>query len=73
MSEHRTPEVKTIISELDKKIKEEEIKAYVDPVRAEEAKEKGNEYFNKGIFLSFLVCIIFELSFATSFNCRRLC
>ncbi|XKL66599.1 hypothetical protein PGB90_010019 [Kerria lacca] len=48
MSEHRTPEVKTIISELDKKIKEEEIKAYVDPVRAEEAKEKGNEYFNKG-------------------------
>lgn len=48
MSEHRTPEVKTIISQLDKKIKEDEIKAYTDPVKAEEAKEKGNELFNKG-------------------------
>ncbi|KAK7582486.1 hypothetical protein V9T40_013931 [Parthenolecanium corni] len=48
MSEHRTPEVKTIISELDKKIKDFEIKAYIDPVKAEEAKEKGNEFFNKG-------------------------
>lgn len=48
MSEHRTPEVKTIISDLEKKIKEEEIKAYIDPVKAEEAKEKGNELFNKG-------------------------
>ncbi|CAH1711300.1 stress-induced-phosphoprotein 1 [Aphis gossypii] len=50
MSEHRTPEVKTIISELEKKIKEEDRKAYVDPVKAEEAKEKGNEFFNKGQF-----------------------
>lgn len=48
MSEHRTPEVRNIISELDKKIKEEERKAYIDPVKAEEAKEKGNEFFNKG-------------------------
>lgn len=51
MSEHRTPEVKTIISELDKKIKEEELKAYIDPAKAEEAKEKGNELFNKGMVL----------------------
>lgn len=50
MSEHRTPEVKTIISELEKKIKEEDRKAYVDPVKAEEAKEKGNEFFNKGSY-----------------------
>lgn len=50
MSEHRTPEVKSIISELQKKIKEEERKAYVDPVKAEDAKEKGNEFFNKGKF-----------------------
>lgn len=48
MSEHRTPEIRSIIAELNKKIKEEERKAYVDPVKAEEAKEKGNEYFNKG-------------------------
>jgi len=50
MSEHRTPEVKSIISELDKKIKEEERKAYIDPRKAEEAKEKGNDFFNKGQF-----------------------
>lgn len=48
MSEHRTPEVKTVISELEKKIKEEERRAYIDPVKAEDAKEKGNELFKKG-------------------------
>lgn len=58
MSEHRTPEVKTIISELEKKIKEEERKAYVDPEKAEEAKEKGNDFFNKGNFLN--VCSIMK-------------
>jgi len=57
MSEHRTPEVKTIISELEKKIKEEDRKAYVDPVKAEEAKEKGNEFFNKGSY--FIVVMIY--------------
>lgn len=59
MSEHRTPEVKSIISELEKKIKEVERKAYVDPVKAEEAKEKGNEFFNKGNFeISFIFSTI---------------
>lgn len=48
MSEHRTPEVKTVLSELEKKIKEEERRAYIDPEKAEEAKEKGNDYFKKG-------------------------
>lgn len=55
MSEHRTPEVKSIISELEKKIKEEERKAYVDPIKAEEAKERGNELFNKGKFGYFVL------------------
>lgn len=55
MSEHRTPEVKSIISELEKRIKEEERKAYIDPVKAEEAKEKGNDSFNKGKYLFFLI------------------
>ncbi|KAJ6641150.1 Stress-induced-phosphoprotein 1 [Pseudolycoriella hygida] len=50
MSEHRTPEVKTILSEIDKKIKEEELKAYIDPVKAEEEKELGNDFFKKGQF-----------------------
>lgn len=48
MSEHRTPEVKTVLSDLEKKIKDEEKKAYVDPDKAEEAKEKGNELFKNG-------------------------
>lgn len=50
MSEHRTPEVKTILSQIDKKIKEEELKAYIDPVKAEQEKELGNELFKKGEF-----------------------
>ncbi|XP_046663627.1 stress-induced-phosphoprotein 1 [Homalodisca vitripennis] len=48
MSEHRTPEVKTVISQLETKIKEEERRAYIDPAKAEEAKEKGNDLFKKG-------------------------
>lgn len=52
MSEHRTPEIKTILSQLEKKIKDDEIRAYIDPVKAEEEKEKGNKYFKKGDFSS---------------------
>ncbi|XP_018334472.1 stress-induced-phosphoprotein 1 [Agrilus planipennis] len=48
MSEHRTPETKTLISDLEKIIREEERKAYIDPEKAEEEKEKGNELFKKG-------------------------
>ncbi|XP_038214917.1 stress-induced-phosphoprotein 1 [Zerene cesonia] len=48
MSEHRTPEIKTLLSEVEKRIAEEEKKAYVDPVKAEQEKELGNEYFKKG-------------------------
>ncbi|CAH1403250.1 unnamed protein product [Nezara viridula] len=45
MSEHRTPEIKALLSDVEKRIKEAEKKAYVDPEKAEEAKEKGNELF----------------------------
>lgn len=48
MSEHRTPEVKTLLSEVEARIKEEARKAYIDPVKAEEEKERGNELFKKG-------------------------
>lgn len=48
MSEHRTPEIRTLLSDVEKMIKEEERKAYIDPVKAEEEKEKGNELFKKG-------------------------
>lgn len=48
MSEHRTPEIKTLLSDIDKKIKEQERKAYIDPVKAEEEKELGNQKFKDG-------------------------
>lgn len=48
MSEHRTPEIKALLSDVEKRIKEAERKAYVDPAKAEEAKEKGNELFKNG-------------------------
>ncbi|XP_076174844.1 stress-induced phosphoprotein 1 [Ptiloglossa arizonensis] len=46
--EHRTPEIKTLLSEIDKIIKEEERKAYIDIEKAEEEKELGNEKFKIG-------------------------
>ena len=48
LSEHRTPEIRSMLSDIDRKIKEMEAKAYIDPTKAEEAKEKGNELFKKG-------------------------
>lgn len=48
MSEHRTPEIRTLLSDAEKQIKEEERRAYIDPVKAEEEKELGNEFFKKG-------------------------
>lgn len=50
MSEHRTPEIRTLLSEVEKRIKEEELKAYINPDLAEEEKEKGNDFFKKGDF-----------------------
>lgn len=52
LSEHRTPEVKTLLSDVEKIIKEEERRAFIDPEKAEEEKEKGNEFFKKGDFSS---------------------
>ncbi|KAL1490159.1 hypothetical protein ABEB36_012898 [Hypothenemus hampei] len=48
MSEHRTPEIRTLLSEVEKFIKEEEKKSYINPELAEQEKEKGNEAFKKG-------------------------
>lgn len=52
LSEHRTPEVKTLLSQVEAVIKEEERRAFIDPAKAEEEKEKGNEFFKKGDFSS---------------------
>lgn len=50
LSEHRTPEVKTLLSDVEKVIKIEELKAYVNPEKAEEEKELGNDFFKKSNF-----------------------
>lgn len=71
MSEHRTPEVRTIISELEKKIKEQDRKAYVDPVKAEEAKEKGNEFFNKGNYFKVIWYVKGSVIITQKYNIYR--
>lgn len=41
LSEHRTPEIKTLLSEIEKIIKEEEKRSYINPELAEKEKEIG--------------------------------
>ncbi|KAI1309363.1 Stress-induced-phosphoprotein 1 [Halotydeus destructor] len=48
LTEHRTPETLTKLSEVDKVIKEEERKAFVNPEISLQEKEKGNDFFKKG-------------------------
>lgn len=52
MSEHRTPEIKSLLSDVEKALKEEERRAYIDPVKAEEEKELGNIKFKDGDYAS---------------------
>lgn len=54
LSEHRTVDVKTLLSEVEKMIKDEERRSYIDPAKAEEAKNKGNELFRQSDFSSAL-------------------
>jgi stress-induced-phosphoprotein 1 len=48
MVEHRTPQSKAQLSDAEKMIKELERKAYINPEKAEEEKELGNELFKVG-------------------------
>lgn len=48
LSEFRSPETKTLLSETESLLREEQRKAYINPEIAEQEKEKGNEFFRKG-------------------------
>jgi len=50
LTEHRTPEYKQALSEVEKEIKKTEEAAYLNPELAEEEKNKGNERFKAGDF-----------------------
>ena len=48
LTEHRTPDNKAALSEVEKLIKQKAEEEYVNPEMAEEEKQKGNEFFKKG-------------------------
>jgi len=48
LAEHRTPETREKLSIVEAHIKEEERKAYVDPSKSLDEKNKGNELFQQG-------------------------
>jgi len=50
LTEHRTPDYRTALSELESLIKKQEAEAYIDPAMSAEEKEKGNGFFKKGDF-----------------------
>lgn len=56
LSEFRSPETKTLLSEVESLLREEQRKAYINPGIAEQEKEKGNEFFRKGQYADALKC-----------------
>lgn len=50
LANHRAPDYLTLKKKVEKQFKEKERLAYLDPVKAQEAKERGNELFKKGDF-----------------------
>ena len=50
LTEHRTPDYRTSLSELESLLKKQAEEAYIDPEISEKEKQKGNELFKKGDF-----------------------
>merc|ERR1712096_423242 len=50
LTEHRTPDYRTALSELESMIKKKTEEAYIDPAISEQEKQKGNDFFKKGDF-----------------------
>jgi stress-induced-phosphoprotein 1 len=52
LTEHRTPDYRTALSEIESLIKKKEAEDYINPAIADEEKQKGNECFKNGDFSS---------------------
>lgn len=50
LTEHRTPEYRTALSELEALIRKQEAESYINPELAEQEKNVGNDLFKKGDF-----------------------
>jgi len=48
LSEHRDAAIVKKVQQIEKQIKEDSEKAYIDPAKAEEERQKGNDAFTKG-------------------------
>jgi len=56
LTEHRTKDTLNKVQDIEKKMKEKERLAYLDPVKCEEERLKGNEHFKKGAYPEALKC-----------------
>lgn len=50
LTEHRSPDVLTKLRDTQRELRKREEEAYIDPVKAEEARNEGNELFKKAQF-----------------------
>lgn len=50
LSEHRDSAIVKKVQQIEKLMKDEEANAYLDPAKAEEERQKGNEFFTSGDF-----------------------
>jgi stress-induced-phosphoprotein 1 len=48
LTEHRTPEILAKLQEAEKEKKRRDREAYIDPAKADEAREQGNAHFKNG-------------------------
>lgn len=51
LTEHRTPDILEKLRLVEKTKKDRDVAAYIDPAKAEEARNAGNELFKKGDFV----------------------
>jgi len=56
LTEHRTPETLKKLQEVEKIKKDRDVKDYIDPQKAKEEKEKGNEYFKNADYPNAIKC-----------------